>query len=140
MLKLFRKRGGQGTVEFALCLPLLITTLLGILEISWVMFQTIAVNHVCRAATRQGSIGRTNDEVTAFIQSSLRGIWKPTTTITYEIFDADGTVGTNTLRGAGWYLKVTIVHRLQFFTPLMDTFNRVENQTTIQASSQFQCE
>lgn len=144
MLSLLRRREGQGTVEFALVLPLLITTLLAILELSWVMFQTIAVNHVCRAATRRGTLPNpainSDAALTQYIQDTLRGLWKPTTTLTFEVFSDNNVVGPANQRGSGWNLKITIVHRLQFFTPLMDTFNREENQTTIQASSQFQCE
>lgn len=152
-----RRRGGQGTVEFALILPFLIMTLTGIIELSWVMFQTIALSHITRQAAREGACGATNTAVVNRIKDSLGFLHRPTTVVAITIFQTANSsliVGTYSQTGTqtavqsgstfprvrGSFLHLAVTYQLQFLTPLDKIFKNAEAATTVLAQTQYQCE
>lgn len=51
-----RSERGQGMVEFALCLPLLLSILCGILDFGWIYYNKYNVDHAAFEASRYGSV------------------------------------------------------------------------------------
>jgi len=64
-----RERKGQGLVEMALVLPLLLLLLFGILEFSRVLSAGIMVTHGARDAARCGVVGATDSEIICRVQT-----------------------------------------------------------------------
>ena len=50
------KKNGQGLVEFALILPVLLLLLFGIIDLGWMVFNYSQLYHAMREATRYGSV------------------------------------------------------------------------------------
>lgn len=152
-----RRRSGQGTVEFALILPFLIMTLTGIIELSWVMFQTIALSHVTRQAAREGACGASDSTVVNRVRDSLGWLYRPNTAVVLTVFQTANTslvvgsysqTGTQTAvqsgftypRVRGSFLHLAVTYQLQFLTPLDRIFKNAEAATTVLAQTQYQCE
>ncbi len=64
---------GQALAEFAICLPLLILILCGILDFGWVYMNEYEINHAAYEAARYGSI-HIDDEgmTTAILENNMR--------------------------------------------------------------------
>ena len=51
-----RGKNGQGTVEFALVVPLFLVVLLGTIEFSWAMYTYTTLQHAAQAGVRRGIV------------------------------------------------------------------------------------
>ncbi len=51
---LVRHEGGQGIVELALALPLVLLLLCGMLELGWICANKLQLDNICRESTRYG--------------------------------------------------------------------------------------
>lgn len=112
-------RRGQGLVEFALSLTLLITMMCGIFEFSWVFYNYAYLNNVVSKAARMGvplqATGTNNDAAISAAVTSSRGglpIQAPTIRLT------DQTGNTTTSRAAGNILIVEAQMDYASITPL----------------------
>lgn len=65
------RRRGQGIVEFAIIIPVLIAMLIGIVEFGWLVKNNLTVSNATREGARAASLGKTNAEVTSRIQNSI---------------------------------------------------------------------
>ena len=74
ILNHYRKtESGQALAEFAICLPLLILILCGILDFGWVYMNEYEVNHAAYEAARYGSIHADNEGMTfAVLENNMR--------------------------------------------------------------------
>ena len=64
---------GQALAEFAICLPLLILILCGILDFGWVYMNEYEVNHAAYEAARYGSIHADDEGMTpAVLENNMR--------------------------------------------------------------------
>lgn len=118
MLKLRRKRG-QGLVEFAMALPLLVTFLFGIIEFGFMFFQFQTLSNAIRAATRRGAVGETNTQVIAIVNSMCGkqvNIADAPNTLTVTVRNNAGSTVTNTLRPSGGKFRLAATYQLQTLT------------------------
>jgi len=86
------KKLGQTLVEFAMCLPLLIILLFGIIEFSYYMFVLISVNNATRQATRRAAMNNlTQEQIKGIVVSSAVGVALSSAqiTITTRVSDPD---------------------------------------------------
>lgn len=68
---------GQALAEFAICLPLLITILCGILDFGWVYMNEYEVNHASCEAARYASIHITDEGMTyEILENNMRVLIK----------------------------------------------------------------
>ena len=62
--KLKKTEAGQALVEFAICLPLLLTILCGIFDFGWVYMNEYEVNHASYEAARYAALHANDDGIT----------------------------------------------------------------------------
>jgi len=68
-----KNEAGQALAEFAICLPLLILILCGILDFGWVYMNEYEVNHATYEAARYGSIHIDDDGMTQpILENNMR--------------------------------------------------------------------
>ncbi len=68
-----RTESGQALAEFAICLPLLVLILCGILDFGWVYMNEYEVNHAAYEAARYGSIHVDDEGMTyAILENNMR--------------------------------------------------------------------
>lgn len=72
--KTVRQKKGQGLVEMALVLPLLLLILFGIIEFGRVMGAGIMVTHGARDGARYGVVGATDSEIISRIQTKSAAV------------------------------------------------------------------
>ena len=66
---------GQALVEFALCLPILMTILCGILDFGWLFMNEYEANHATYEAARYAAVYCSDDGIsTAILESNMRAI------------------------------------------------------------------
>lgn len=73
LLVLKRNEKGQGLVEFALVLPLLLLLLLGIIQFGIIFSSQIAITNAAREGARVAAVGANNGEIRDRINSSIGG-------------------------------------------------------------------
>ena len=131
------RRRGQGLVEFALIVPVLIAMLLGVMEFGWLVKNTLTVSNATREGARAAAMGKTNDEIATRIQSSMEplSLTAPGSSVDLRYSATDGSDGFPTpvtsLSGkntvpVGNFIKVTvkIKHR-----PLSGFFKFLSNRS-----------
>lgn len=80
-----RQRRGAVMVEFALCVPILLAFLIGIIDVAWLYNHQLVLTNASREGARLGTIGRTEAEV-------REGVLTYLTASGYEPLPADGDV------------------------------------------------
>lgn len=114
------RRKGQGIVEFALVVPLLITILIGIMECGWLIKNTLTITNATREGARAASLGKPLNQIQARIQSSvgLLRVTAPNGQITMAYSSSDGSdgfpyvlsdSGTQNNAPVGSFIKVTVI-------------------------------
>jgi len=77
--KIIKQKKGQGLVEMAIVLPLLLLILFGIIEFGRVMSAGIMVTHVARDGARYGVVGASDSDIVQRIQTqSAAALYDPT--------------------------------------------------------------
>ena len=109
-------RRAQTLVEFAIVLPLLITVLFAIIEMSYTFFQTLTVQNATRAAARQGAVGKTDATLRNTIKGLCENFGITDSDISIVVTDSAGTVQAAGTRPTGGTIKVTTTHRIMFLT------------------------
>jgi len=90
MKKICKNEIGQGLVEFALTLPLLLTILCGILDFGWIYSKKYEVEHAAFEGARYASIHASEisaDDVAVYVQNIL-----PASSVTTVVGGNDVTV------------------------------------------------
>lgn len=114
--KILRERKGQGLVEMALVLPLLLLLLFGIIEFGRVMGAGLMVIHSARDGARYGSVGASNSEIINRIQTKTAGTL-------YNAADPSKLSITVTRSGPsrGGDIKVSISYPVTLYIPLVSS-------------------
>jgi Flp pilus assembly protein TadG len=68
----FQRRPGQALAETALCMPVLLALLLGIIDIGWLYNHQLMLTHAAREGARQGTLGQTGPQIRAAVKSTLQ--------------------------------------------------------------------
>jgi Flp pilus assembly protein TadG len=114
--KIMRERKGQGLVEMALVLPLLLLLLFGIVEFGRVLGAGLMVSHCARDGARYGSVGASDYEITNRIRTRTAGIL-------YDEAEPSTLVITITRSGAtrGGDIKVNISYPVTLYIPIISS-------------------
>lgn len=110
---------GQGLVEFAMVLPILVTFLFGVIEFGWMFYQFQTLSNAIRAASRRGAVGESNDRVVAIVNAMAGNhfnIAGSPNTLTVTVRNNAGSTVTNTLRPSGGKIRLDAVYQLQTLT------------------------
>lgn len=115
LLVLRRNEKGQGLVEFALILPLLLLLVLGIIQFGIIFSSQIAITNAAREGARVAAVGL-NDEVVERINNSIGGhVFLPTLNA--------GNVSIGSASEIGEEVTVTISGvKLKLIVPVPDVF------------------
>lgn len=106
-----RSEKGQSMVETALILPLILILLFGIVDFGRIFHAYLTLDHAGREAARLASIQKSDDDITAKINSSTVGLDPNRLTITIS--------PNETARTSGADAAVTLVYNIDFITPLV---------------------
>ncbi|OCA87516.1 hypothetical protein A8F94_06510 [Bacillus sp. FJAT-27225] len=106
-----RSEKGQSMVETALILPIVLMLLFGIVDFGRIFHAYLTLDHAGREAARLASIQKSNDDITAKINSSIAGLESSRLTITISPNETARTSGTDA--------TVTLVYNIDFITPLV---------------------
>lgn len=113
-------QSGQGIVELALALPLVLTLLCGMLELGWVCSNKLLLDNICRESTRYGityatdsatNLAMVKNRVTALATDNLKDGLKVSVTYSDPANHRSGD------------LSVTLSYDLPTLTPLLGIFS-----------------
>lgn len=107
-----RNKRGQGMVELALVLPLLLLLLAGIMEFGQVMHQYLVVTEAAREGARSAAVGSDDAVVTSTVKTAASTIDKGT----LEVNINPG------VRVRGNAVTVSVSNPVQIITPLISAF------------------
>lgn len=100
-------------------LPVLVTFLFAIIEISYVFFQVMTVSYATRQACRRGITGQTEVTIESTIQGYCNNFGISANNIVVTVYNPSGTaVSPNTQRPSGHRLEVATTYSLKFLTPV----------------------
>ncbi len=140
-----RRRKGQGLVEFALVMPILLLLLMGVIDFGWMIFNYTQLYNGLREGLRYGSVASFDPNKPQYyncdgIRQSIKatapmvGVQSNNITVAYDTGDNTVTVGTCP-SGTNGFVKaldrdlqngdrvvVTIDMNVKFLTPLISTF------------------
>ena len=68
----FRKRPGQAMAEFALCVPVMLALLLGIVDVGWLYNHQLMLTHATREGARLGALGQNASQIRSAIKTQLQ--------------------------------------------------------------------
>ena len=129
-------RRAQVMVEFAIILPVLVTLLFGIIELSFVFYQDHTLNAACRIAARKGAVGATDTQIKTLVKDFCKGFGVSDSNIVITVTDFAGAVQTAGNRTSGNDINVKTTHTLMFLTPIKRFFVQV-NCLSLTSQSQF---
>ena len=67
----FRKRPGQAMAEFALCAPVLLALLLGIIDAGWLFNHELMLTNAAREGARLGAMGQSTIQIRDAVRDYL---------------------------------------------------------------------
>jgi len=114
--KIIKQRKGQGLVEMAIVLPLLLLILFGIIEFGRVMGAGIMVTHVARDGARYGAVGATDCEIVNRIQTKSTAVFydpEDPSKLTIDI-NRTGSV-------SGEDIEVMVTYAVDLYIPLVSS-------------------
>lgn len=115
-----RHEGGQGIVELALTLPLVLVLLCGMLELGWVCANKLQLDNICRESTRYGiTYAASNAENLAMVKNRALALATDNlkTGLTIDVTYSDP----SDYRAGD--LTVTLSYNLPTLTPLLGIFS-----------------
>ncbi|MDG5788472.1 pilus assembly protein [Evansella sp. AB-P1] len=112
-MKILKSEKGQGTVELAISLVLLLIILFGIIDFGRLFHANIALNHAGREGARVMSVGSTDTEIVSIIRSQFSGLDS-------SKVDVSITPGTNN-RKRGTYGTIHITYQFETLTPFVSS-------------------
>jgi Flp pilus assembly protein TadG len=105
---------GQGLVELALVLPILLLLLFGIIEFGRVMGAGVIVTHSARDAARYGAVGATNNEIVERIRTNTAAsLYDPSAPSDLQIEI------TRTDVNGGRDIEVNVSYAVQLYMPII---------------------
>lgn len=136
-----RRRRGQGLVEFALILPVLLLILIGTIEFARIFFIYISITNAAREGARYGMVNPKDlNGILNQVGERMELVDPSTVAVSIEYDSGPGTnkVASYT-NAAGGRIIVTMQYIVRPLTPIMDPFMpngmeiRTENRRTIQS-------
>ncbi|SBV97716.1 putative Flp pilus assembly protein TadG [uncultured Eubacteriales bacterium] len=115
-----RHEGGQGIVELALTLPLVLALLCGMLELGWICANKLQLDNICRESTRYGiTYAASNAENQAMVKNRAVALATDNlkTGLTIDVTYSDA----SDYRAGD--LTVTLSYNLPTLTPLLGIFS-----------------
>ena len=109
-----RKENGQAVVELALVLPILLLLLCGIIDFGRILYASIHLNMVSQEAVRMGGLGKSDFEITQYINETVDLSDKDTIEVIITPNDSE--------RKSGDYVKVKIIYGVKYLTPIIGAF------------------
>lgn len=110
-----RDARGMLTVEFALCIPIVLMTVFGTIELGRLGFTKAALQHAAEEATRYAIVREgqvTPEEIEAYAASKLTGVFDRETAVIAAEAPVDPVTGTS-------LLTVTVNYQYQFILPFL---------------------
>ena len=104
-----RDNRGQALIELALCITLLITVMLGIVEFGRIGHAYLVTTHASREGARVGALRYSDDEIYLAVDSALLSLGNISIQVTVTPSD--------TVRKRGDALEVTVDAKLPLITP-----------------------
>src|SRR6185437_604805 len=77
MRRLWKNSKGQSLVEFALVLTLMLTLLLGTIDLGFMFFNQYGLSSIAKDAARAASVGAKDDEIRAIVGRDAEMVFKP---------------------------------------------------------------
>ncbi|MDQ0255749.1 Flp pilus assembly protein TadG [Evansella vedderi] len=108
-MKFIRSEKGQGTVELAISLVLLLILLFGIIDFGRIFHANLALNHAGREAARVMSVGGQDADIVAIVRSQSVGLDPSKISINVTPSATERRRGTNG--------TIHLTYSLQTFTP-----------------------
>ncbi len=109
-LSIARDTRGQALIELALCLTLLLTIMLGIVEFGRIGHAYLVTTHASREGARVGALRYSDDEIYLAVDRALLSLGNISIQVTVTPSDS--------VRKRGDALEVTVNARLPLITPL----------------------
>ncbi len=113
-MKLWKDNRGQGSVELALVLPILLLVLMAIVDFGRMFHGYLAVTAAAREGARQAAIGALDSEVTNTAISAAAPLSPTDLVITI--------LPTSTTRYSGTPITVQVKYNLELITPVLKPF------------------
>lgn len=122
-----KKENGQAILETALVLPVILILFCGIVDFGRILYASSHLNMVAQEAVRLAGLGKSDYQVTQYVNNNVD--LKDKDTITVSISPSDYQ------RKSGDYATLKITYDVTYITPLIGTFLpspfRVNTQSTI---------
>jgi Flp pilus assembly protein TadG len=136
-----RRRRGQGLVEFALILPVLLLILIGTIEFARIFFIYISITNAAREGARYGMVNPKDlNGILNEVGEKMELVDPTTVAVSVEYDSGPGTAKVaNYTNASGGRVIVTMHYIVRPLTPIMDPFMpdgmkiRTENRRTIQS-------
>ncbi|MEH7381311.1 TadE family protein [Bacillus sp. JJ1533] len=123
---MIRKQNGQGIVEMALSITLLLFLVFGIIDFGRIFSAYLTLNHASREAARVASVGGSNEDI-------LRTAVEATEVMTSELVKVN--ISPEIGRSRGEFVTIAISYPVTLSTPLLDRVVpnpfQLENETTM---------
>lgn len=107
---LFRGESGQSMVELAICLPLLLLLVFGIIDFGWLFYNKMGVENASREGARYAIVNSTSGTLTSAVTTLAKDLCMggDDTTVTVSISGKNATV--------------TVIKQVKVLTPLAGIF------------------
>lgn len=123
---MIKKQNGQGIVEMALSITLLLFLVFGIIDFGRIFSAYLTLNHASREAARVASVGGSNEEI-------LRTAVGATDVMSSELVKVN--ISPEIGRTRGEFVTITISYPVTLTTPLLDRIVpnpfQLKNETTM---------
>lgn len=116
--KKLKNEDGQAMVEFALCLPILLLILCGIIDFGWMFYNQLALNNVCREGARYAVVNTAEDHSTDAIERHIESV----IAANYSIGEVElGVTYSQPTDPTAGSVTVTLEKEFKWITPLVST-------------------
>ncbi|THE10605.1 pilus assembly protein [Bacillus timonensis] len=123
---MIRKQNGQGIVEMALSITLLLFIVFGIIDFGRIFSAYLTLNHASREAARVASVGGSNEDI-------RRIAVEATELMTSELVKVN--ISPESGRSRGEFVTIAISYPVSLTTPLLDRIVpnpfQLKNETTM---------
>lgn len=118
MTNLIRKEEGQGLVEFALVLPILLMLVCGIIDFGWLFYNQLSLQNACREGARYACVHSSDDDVATKVHDKVEdnipgSLLNGLSVVVHYSNDANPTEGEVT---------ITVQSKMRILTPVMGVF------------------
>lgn len=110
------ERAGQGLIEFALVLPILVLLASAIFELGFYMFCMTTLQNAARDGGRIGAVGSSNTVIDSTVRARAMGV--PISAVVVQVFNTAGQSISSTDRTTGNTLEVEARFDYIMITPM----------------------